>query len=394
MAHKSSELKPATPVQFTLNPDGSTTVELTIDGASVSRASIIPMTIRIGAATVRMDGIGGVATNEANRNRGYSRRVIEVAVECMKRGDAPLSTLYGIQHFYPRFGYATVGGEAIVRLLSLDEDNHVPDGCRSRSGRPADLPRLKTLYEDGTRESVGPLVRSDIGIGWGQLENSLAGDADECIVVTDEADEVVAYAWRAPECWWMRQWSRRDPEIFKIAEAFAMSPRAADALLATCRQWAAAHGAEMVDLAIPRTGILGMSAALQSAVIGSHHERDAQFMGRSTGVQGLITAMQPELERRWRSVRSEWTGTLELRTGEDTVSLAIDQDDVTVLPDGDAGAASLVIETSPGNVARLVLGSFDPRELLARSGTSPDAIEILAVLFPRRDPSIYPADRF
>ena len=65
------------PFQLRPNPDGSTTVELLVDAQSVSRATIIPMTIRIGAATVRMDGIGGVATDDAHRYQGYSRRVLE-----------------------------------------------------------------------------------------------------------------------------------------------------------------------------------------------------------------------------------------------------------------------------------------------------------------------------
>ena len=384
------------PFQLRPNPDGSTTVELLVDAQSVSRATIIPMTIRIGAATVRMDGIGGVATDDAHRYQGYSRRVLEFAVESMKGGDAPLTTLYGIEHFYPKFGYATVGGEATIRLLSVDDERDLPEGCATRPGRLPDLPRLKTLYADGTRGEVGALVRPDDGVGWRQMEASLGSDDDECIVVTDEADEVVAYAWRAPGCWWMRQWAQRDPEVFKIAEAFAVSPRAADALLAACRQWAAAHGARRADLAIPGTGVLGMTAALQYAWIGVQHARDAQFMGRSIGVHGLMTAMQPELEHRWRTVRAGWTGTLELRTGEDAVSIALGTDDVTIVPaDGSDGRAdTLVIESSPGNVARLVLGSFDPAELLARSGTSPDAIAVMAVLFPKRHPHIAPADRF
>ena len=382
--------------QLRPNPDRSTTVVLTIDDVTISRATIVPMTIRIGAASVRMDGIGGVGTDDAHRHRGYSRRVMDYAVELMKQGDAPLTTLYGIPHFYPKFGYATVGGEAIIRLVSLDEDNQVPEGSHSRRGRPADLPRLKTLYRDGTREAVGALVRPDDGIGWRHMKTSLTDDGDDCIVITDEADEVVAYAWRSSKSWWMQQWSRRDAEVFKVAEAFAVSPRAADALLAACRQWAAAHGASMVELAIPGNGVLGMSAALQSSAIATRYERDAEFMGRSTGVHDLMTALQPELERRWRAARAGWTGTLELRTGEDAVGIALGEEDVAIVPvhDSDDRADTLVIESSPGNVARLVLGSFDPAELLARSGTSPDAIEVMAVLFPKRHPHIAPADRF
>lgn len=396
---KASETTTSQSFRLRPNPDGSTTVELTIDDAAVSRATIIPMTIRIGAASVRMEGIGGVGTDDAHRNRGYSRQVLDHAVELMKQRDAPLTTLYGIERFYPKFGYATIGGEATIRLLSVEDDSELPEGCQTRPGRLADLPRLRTLYGDGTREAVGALIRPNDGVGWRQMETSLGGDRDDCIVVTDEADEVVAYAWRAPECWWMRQWARRDPEVFKIAEAFAVSPRAADALLAACRTWASAHGAGKAEFAIPPTSSLGMSAALQSTIIGTLHSRDAEFMGRSTGVHALMTQMQPELERRWRSTRTEWTGTLELRTGEDAVNLRIGEDEVAVLPGGQSPSGSetadpLVIESSPGNVARLALGSFDPSELLARSGTSPDAIDILAVLFPRRTPHIYPADRF
>ncbi|CAA9571042.1 MAG: hypothetical protein AVDCRST_MAG87-2418 [uncultured Thermomicrobiales bacterium] len=207
---------------------------------------------------------------------------------------------------------------------------------------------------------------------------------------------MIAYAWRAPGCWWMQQWGRQDPDIFKIAEAFAVSPRAADALIAACRQWAAANGARQAELAVPGTGVLAMTAALQYTVIAVQHARDAQFMGRSTGVHDLMTVMLPELERRWRAARTGWTGTVELRTGEDAVSMVLGDEDVAIAPPGGADGSGhhLVIESSPGNVARLVLGSFDPAELLARSGTSPDAIAVMAVLFPKRHPHIYPADRF
>ena len=55
-------------------------VLLQLDGRQVSRVVIVPMLMRVGAAVVRMDGIGGVGTEEEFRNRGYSRRVMETAV--------------------------------------------------------------------------------------------------------------------------------------------------------------------------------------------------------------------------------------------------------------------------------------------------------------------------
>ena len=78
------------------HPGGTRDLLLLLDGQQVSRVVIVPMLMRIGAAVVRMDGIGGVSTEEEFRNRGYSRRVMETAVEQMRRGDAALSTLFGI----------------------------------------------------------------------------------------------------------------------------------------------------------------------------------------------------------------------------------------------------------------------------------------------------------
>src|SRR5437867_873767 len=94
----------------------STRADLMIDGGSISRLWIVPFRIRIGAAAVRMEGIGGVGTDDEYRNRGYSRRVLEATVERMLAGEAAVSMLYGIANFYPKFGYATAGPDHLLSL--------------------------------------------------------------------------------------------------------------------------------------------------------------------------------------------------------------------------------------------------------------------------------------
>jgi len=389
------QVAPEGAIHITTEANGWTKVALEIGEQDVSRTFVIPLTLRIGEATVRMDGIGGVATDEQHRRCGYSRRVLESAVAHIREGDAPLSTLYGIQDFYPKFGYSTVGSEPILRLLNVDEERNLAPGCQSRPGRPADLPRIGTLYSDGTRDAVGAVIRDRDSAAWTQMVASLAEGRDDVLVVTDEADEVIAYAWRAPACWWMQAWERHDPAPLKIAEAFAMTPRAADSLLAACRAWAAPREHATIEFAIPPAGHLGMAAMLQNTVTSRRHARDAEFMGRSTGVLDLMTALAPELTCRWRSARTTWRGTLEIRTEDDTVSLMVGEDEVTVSSASAVGGTEhLAIEISCGTVARLALGAFDPEPLLARAGTSPDVSNVLAVLFPRRDGYIYPPDRF
>ena len=83
-----------TPILF--QPDGgSTRVELKIEDRTVSHLWITPYTLCIGAARVRMDGIGGVWTEPEYRQRGYARRVMEAAVRHMQAGgrDAPPAAL-------------------------------------------------------------------------------------------------------------------------------------------------------------------------------------------------------------------------------------------------------------------------------------------------------------
>ena len=127
-----------TRIVFINHPSGTSNVLLQLDGRQVSRVVIVPMLMRIGAAVVRMDGIGGVGTEEEFRNRGYSRRVMESAVQQMQRGDAALSTLFGIQDFYQKFGYETTGPEYSVILPFGDASPATPSAsliCRAPRDR-------------------------------------------------------------------------------------------------------------------------------------------------------------------------------------------------------------------------------------------------------------------
>lgn len=368
-------------------------------GEELSRTWIVPLTVRIGRATVRMDGIGGVATPEDHRNQGYSRQVLTAAVEHMKAGDAALTALYGIPHYYPRWGYATAAHEHIVRLRRLDADNVLHEGLRMRAATRADLARIRTIYDDATRTLVGPVVREADGPVWRELATAIGEGRDACRVVVDDTDEVLAYAWTAAFIWWMENAVRNDPDGLHIGEAFALTPRAADALLAGLRGWTAEAGKAHIDLHQPPIGALGMAARLQDTETRTVTFRDAEFMARSVGTRALIAALEEELRDRWRASRLGWRGTLRIVADDEAVNVALGPDALALLParasgsavDADVGAE---VALTPGELARLALGSFPPLDLLDRIGVARDIADVLAVLFPERQPYLYPADRF
>jgi hypothetical protein len=372
-------------------PEGRGTIRVALmrDDEELSRAFVFPMTIHVGRAVLRMDGIGGVATPEQHRHRGYSRRVLEAAVDVMTAGDAVLSTLYGIPHLYPKYGYATLGPEYTIAPASLVERAELPVEYRCRDGAPGDLAALQRLYRDETDQAVGPIARDDDSSVWSELRKVLEPGSGEVRVVERDG-QVAGYAWRASFCWWMQQIAEDRPPALRIGEAFAADLEAADAMLAMCRRWASELDLHALTLAIPPDGRVGSAAQLQDTRVTALYGDEAEFMGRSVGLRGLMRSLLPELNARWRVAGLAPFATTIVAGGE-RVTVSGDESGIVV----DAGLPGDVeLELDPGTVARLVLGGFEPRLALARHDVPAAMMRVLEAVFPKRIPYIYPADRF
>ena len=87
--------------------DGGTCyITLLHEGEVVSWLFIIDLEMRIGSAVVRTGIITRVGTEKAHRNRGFSRCVMNDALNYMREADFEMSSLFGIQNFYEKWGYA------------------------------------------------------------------------------------------------------------------------------------------------------------------------------------------------------------------------------------------------------------------------------------------------
>lgn len=370
---------------------GITKVALMRGDEELSRTLVVPMTMQLGRARLRMDGIGDVATPEEHRFKGYSRRVLEAAVSLMTAGDAVMTTLYGIPDFYPKYGFATLGPEPVVSPGSLQERTRIPDGLEMRAGEPGDLPALQRLYRAETVSAIGALVRDDDWWTWTVLEEALQPGANEVRVVHRDG-VVVGYAWKASTCWWMKQWTNRQPNVIKIGEAFAADVAVADAVLALCRLWSQDDGGNDVALAIPGTIRVGAAARLQNVTVSERYHDAAQFMGRSTGLVALLRSLRPELEARWQPVSGSMPSfALTIVSDSERATVSGNEQGIAV----DAGRGGDVeLSIDPGTMARLALGGFDPVHLLERLRAPASVLPAMTTLFAQAFPYIYPVDRF
>ncbi len=155
-------------------------VELLLNGKHVSGLIINDLQMRIGRAVVHMGGIGGVHTAREHRMKGYSRQVSEYANEYMLERGYDVSLLFGIQHFYHKFGFAcclpdyrltlpTRIAERVKAERSLERGPSV----KVRRARKKEFSRIRTIYNQQYADRTGAVVRPRrwagfrMGSSWG-----------------------------------------------------------------------------------------------------------------------------------------------------------------------------------------------------------------------------------
>jgi predicted N-acetyltransferase YhbS len=118
------------------------------DGRIVSCVGIFPMTFACGGVRLRVGGIGGVSTNPEYRSRGLMTKLMNEAMEIMRRRQDDISILWGDRLRYARFGYENAGRHY---TFNIDRRHVLPGILAGREIRPlsftgGDLSRIARLY--------------------------------------------------------------------------------------------------------------------------------------------------------------------------------------------------------------------------------------------------------
>lgn len=346
------------------------------DGELAGALRLTTDTIRLGEARLKMGGLGWITTTPRYRRKGVGTALIRDAFACMRAQRYHVSMLFGIPNFYHRFGYATVLPDYAIEIDVSPERPEVPASRRVREVKPGDIGSLWRIHEANDAEVPCSLLRSSgtFANEWDMLKQAR--------VLTDTRGKVLAYALGRP----------RETGM-EISELGALLSEDHAGLLAMCSAWA--H--EMCRGTLRFLTPPGHPFSHYLEAFASKHEtRRAEGQGGMMAFvdigESLETAIPEWEDRLRRSALGSERAEVTLQVDKVPFRVRATRGAVDVSPI----AGTNKIGISGRDLMRVFTGYIRIEDLLAqeRRNITAAARHLLATLFPKRDPYVWPLDRF
>jgi len=355
------------------------------DGSPVAMVRVCDRTMRLGAALVRVAGIGDVCTLPTLRKRGLLRTLFTHVNQFMHEEGYDLSLLFGIPNFYDKFGFVVGAWNAWVQLPRA-QAARLSAPYRGRRARRADIAAMRRLHADDLAIRDGAMER------WGKAWLRRACRDKWCRVIEDARGGPLAY-WRGEP---------RPDDAFALTEASLGRRPTRDAVVSVLADMAkVARACEKPKLRIelPAAHPMGRFCVADGCEVHRVIGHRGGSMVRITHLESLCQHMAPEWERLLAaSPAAGWSGRLRFKTDMGAVELAIAKGKVSIV-----GGASVPRESPPAAIAapqdklcRLILGFHTPAEaaFLGDVRITPAARPLADALFPARSLVFFPYDRF
>lgn len=361
---------------------GGWKVEALVGEKPVSWLYINDLRWRVGSSVVRMGGIGGVATPKEHRNKGYSRICMEAALVFMVRKGIPMSALFGIPGFYPKWGFApvipeprlslspTAGGMlrsiAPYRVAAFDRVRHGPTALR--------LYRANNRTRSGTiipRAGRTPLRK---GSDW-------FVKADGFALLSGGA--VAGYA----------AYDAKPPGM-TVTEVGWRTTAVFPALTAEITRRARARKTDAVRMLLPLDHPYALWLRRWNVEHGAAYYADGQGMARIIRLADTLRACAGEFTRRLSVTRFVLQGAaVGLATDIGTVTLSVRRGRLAVREGGGRG---LRVRVPQAVLTQWLLGALPVGvpSPAGRSSIPRHALPFLQALFPGGQPYLWHSDRF
>jgi predicted acetyltransferase len=363
--------------------DYSWRVQLYEDDERVAGLWLHIMKMRIGSVPVSMAGIGGVATSEKHRNKGYASIVMWDSIALMEEKDWEFSLLFGIPDFYHRFGFGSVfpDSELVVETEVLALAGRP---VSIRAFKKADAPSLRRLYARLSAQRTGSAARRS---GWTYFDRAAHySRPGKTLLSVDGKGRVTGYAtWNVDE---------RRERRFNVSEIVGKSPEIHTALASAVGKEAKRAGCEQVRFYVPPDDPFGEFCSRFGCGWEIFYSRNAGAMGRIVQLDRLFSKLESELRRRWAASDLRYTDTISLVTDIGTVGLRIQGRKLSVTERLAKG--SVRVKMPQLKLAQLVTGYRDVEDLSFDEDVSAPrrTHAALDVLFPKQQGYMWWSDRF
>ena len=332
-------------------------------------------TLRIGEARLKMGGIGWLTTTERFRRKGIASLLMADALAYMQEHSYHVSMLFGIPNFYEKFGYATSLLEHSI-LVDTAESRSFQNPFKVRAARPTDIPVLQRIHNACDAETACSMLRSSA-----HLKNRWTRFADWRLLIDDQG-KAVAYFY-----------PRIEFGCLSVIEIGHNAPGIFGALLGAAGEIALEHSLPQIRFFVPPSHPFTRFMLRFRSIHETRVENNAGGMMAFVDVMEALESMIPE-----------WESQLErsmLRDARTEITLVTDRKNITIRVN--RGAIDIAqrptrhrITLSPGELMHLVTGYLHLDDLLE---TKPvllpaETLALLAAIFPKRSPFVWPYDRF
>ncbi len=358
--------------------------ELLVDEQAASWLIVIDYVIRIGAAQVRMAGIGGVETHKDHRMKGYMRALCEDTVAYIIREGYDVSMLFGIANFYDKFGYASCLPEYSMTIQTRNAEEAKADASayKMRPIEERDWDAVLALYNRRTATRTASITRS-VEHFRGFNKGSDYWVTAKAVLWEDQAGRLIAYA----------AWDKNDQAV-NVIEAHSARPETYPMLLNAFAQRAIEKRCGEITLFIPPDHPFAEFVQRYGCEWRIKHPTRANGMMRLLNQAQFFDKIGPELERRVAHSRlAGLTRSLQIETGIGTTTLNFHHGKLTGSTDT---PAENTVTLPQGQLMQLITGCRGVQDLIADPDvhTRGQVRPLLEALFPRGHPYVWLADYF
>ncbi|MBD3288808.1 GNAT family N-acetyltransferase [candidate division KSB1 bacterium] len=351
------------------------------DNRIVSAVTIVARPVRFGPAVVKMGGIGDVLTVPECRGKGYSRVLMESAVEYMKGHNFDLTVLFGIPNYYHKFGY--LEGMRNYQLELLDT-SHVPEQARFhvRQFQVDDIPEMLRLYQANMRHCHLVIDRNT------RYMECKINQRDLLIVITDSKGKLAGYA---------HTWDHIGNK-FAVMEAMTAERDASLALLSEILKQKPTNEPLIIKMSPQMPFVRHVRSLGSELKIRSFGEGEGMGMVAVIDLCQLINNLKPLFNERLQTSKfNTFSGKLKIACDQPVQLLFDDGELKSCTPAANDSTAGFWLDTDLRYFSRNLIGYWTIRDLLdhtdAKSSNS-ECLELLEVLFPETEPFMLPWDYF